>query len=189
MALSAFVIFLIAISQTASGAFCSDGAYVGRDNQGDTVCRDIISNEIISSETVAADSGRAISDSGRATITDSRITNSEDIIINDKQTDYTIFGILGIVGAIGAVIILYGKNLLSKISGKKLVSAIPQILSWNNIQKEEVRKRQYQMCNICYKKPSKWAYDHIDGDKKNNDINNCQGLCQKCKSEKMMIRI
>ena len=176
MTLSAFVIFLIAISQTASGAFCSDGAYVGRDNQGNTICRDIISNEIISSETVAADSGRAISDSGRATITDSRITNSDDIIINDKQMDYTIFGILGIVGAIGAVIILYGKNLLSKISGKKLVSAIPQILSWNNIQKEEVRKRQYQMCNICYKKPSKWAYDHIDGDKKNNDINNCQGL-------------
>ena len=188
MVLSAFVIFLIAISQTASGAFCPEGAYVGRDNQGNTICRDIISNGIISSETIAVDS-RAISDSGRATITDSRITNSDDIIINDKQTDYTIFGILGIAGVMGAIIIQYGKKILPNISGKKIVSGIPQILSWSNIQKEEVRKRQYQMCNICYKKPSKWAYDHIDGDKKNNDVNNCQGLCQKCKSEKMMIKI
>jgi len=190
MTLSAFVIFLIAISQTASGAFCPEGAYVGRDNQGNTICRDIISNEIINSETIAADSGRGtVSDSGRAIITDSRITNSDnEIIQNDNQTDYTIFGILGIVGVIGAVIIAYGKKILPNIAGKRIVSGIPQILSWSNIQKEEVRKRQYQMCNICYTKPSKWAYDHIDGNKKNNNVNNCQGLCQKCKSEKSMIK-
>jgi len=177
----------------AQAEFCPEGAYVGRDNQGNTACRDIISNQIIDSETIVTDSGRGtISDSGRVTIVDSgrTITNSDnEIISNDKQTDYTIFGILGVFGLIGAVIILYGKNLLSKISGKKIVSGIPQIRSWNSIQKEEIRKRQYQMCNICYTKPSKWAYDHIDGDNKNNDINNCQGLCVQCKSEKMMITI
>jgi len=195
MALSAFVIFLIAISQTASGAFCPQGAYLGLDNEGNQACRDIISNEIIDSKTqVASDSGRGtISDSGRT------ISNSDKVeISNDKQTDYTIFWILGIIGVIGSLIGVYGmrvvsgfpgKNILSRISGKKIVSGIPQIRSWNNIQKEEVRKRQYQMCNICFTKPAKWAYDHIDGDKKNNNINNCQGLCVQCKSEKMMIKI
>jgi len=186
--LSALIILPMGYAQAE---FCPEGAYVGRDNQGNTACRDILSNQIIDSETIVTDSGRGtISDSGRGTITNSIITNSDnEIISNDKQTDYTIFGILGVFGLIGAAIILYGKNLLSKISGKKLVSGIPQIRGWNSIQKEEVRKRQYQMCNICYTKPSKWAYDHIDGDNKNNDINNCQGLCVKCKSEKMMITI
>jgi len=176
----------------AQAEFCPEGAYVGLDNQGNTACRDIISNQIINSETIVADSSRPVSDSGRGTISDSgrTITNSDnEIIQNENQTDYTIFGILGIFGIIGAIIILYGKNLLSKISGKKIVPGIPQIRSWSTIQKDQVRKRQYQMCNICFTKPAKWAYDHIDGDKKNNDVNNCQGLCTKCKSEKMMIKI
>ena len=186
--LSALIILPMGYAQAE---FCPEGAYVGRDNQGNTACRDIISNQIIDSETIVTDSGRGtISDSGRVTITNSIITNSDnEIISNDKQTDYTIFGILGVFGLIGAAIILYGKKILSSISGKKIVPGIPQFTSWNSIQKEEVRKRQYQMCNICYTKPSKWAYDHIDGDNKNNDINNCQGLCVKCKSEKMMITI
>ena len=183
MAFAALLLIPI-YAQTASGAFCPEGAYVGLDNDGNIACRDIISNQIINSE-IITDSGRGtISDSGRT------ITNSDNTeILNDTQTDYTIFGILAAFGIIGAVIIQYGKKILSYISGKKIVPAIPQIRSWNTIQKEEVRKRQYQMCNICYTKPAKWAYDHIDGDKKNNDISNCQGLCQKCKSEKMMIKI
>ena len=200
MAFAALLLIPI-YAQTASGAFCPQGAYVGLDNQGNNACRDIISNQILNSETIVTDSGRGtFTDSGRGTISDSgrTITSDNTEISNNDQIDYTIFGILGVFGIIGAVIILYGKNILSyisgkkilsSISGKKIVSAIPQILSWNNIQKEEVRKRQYQMCNICYKKPSKWAYDRIDGDKKNNNILNCQGLCIQCKSEKMMIKI
>jgi len=204
--LSALIILPMGYAQAE---FCPEGAYVGRDNQGNTACRDILSNQIIDSETIVTDSGRGtISDSGRTTITNSIITNSDDTIIsNDNQTDYTIFGILGFFGAIGAAFSVYGKKILSSISGKKILSSIsgkkilssisgkkivpgiPQFTSWNSIQKEEVRKRQYQMCNICYTKPSKWAYDHIDGDNKNNDINNCQGLCVQCKSEKMMIKI
>ena len=155
---------------------CPEGAYTGLDNQGNVVCRDIASNQIINSKT------ELVTDSGRGTITDSgrTITNSDkaEIIPNDGQTDYTIIGILGFIGIIGAILSVYGK---------KLVPAIPQIRSWNQIQKEEVRSRQYNMCNICYKKPTKWAYDHIDGDKKNNDISNCQGLCSQCKSEKTII--
>jgi len=42
---------------------------------------------------------------------------------------------------------------------------------------------------MCYREPSRWVYDHFDGDKRNNDISNCQGLCPKCKSEKMMIKV
>jgi len=50
----------------------------------------------------------------------------------------------------------------------------------SGIQKEQVRDRQYDKCNMCFTPPTKWKYDYIDGNKSNNDINNSQGLCSDC---------
>ncbi len=157
---------------------CPENAYHGLDNQGNAACRDIISNKILEPESVIiTDSDKEMSaDSGRGIFTDSAIG---EIILNDDQSDYNIINILGLIGITAAVIVFR----------KKIVSGLSQIRGWSTIQKEQVRTGQYGRCNICYRNPTRWVYDHIDGNKRNNDLSNCQGLCPQCKSEKMMIKI
>ncbi len=150
---------------------CPEGTYYGLDNQGMQACRDIETNLIVES-----DPGE-ITDSDIKIRTDSTLP---EIILNDEQTSYVEFGILGLIGIIGGFI---------GVSRKKIGFAIFQKRSWSRDEKELVRARQHGRCNICYRETSRWAYDHFDGDKRNNDISNCQGLCPECKSEKMMISI
>ncbi len=150
---------------------CPEGTYYGLDNQGMQSCRDIQTNLIVES-----DAGE-ITDSDIKIRTDSTLP---EIILNDEQTSYVEFGTLGLIGIIGGII---------GVNRKKIGSAIFQKRSWSRDEKELVRARQHGRCNICYRETSRWAYDHFDGDKRNNDISNCQGLCPECKSEKMMISI
>jgi len=150
---------------------CPEGTYYGLDNQGMQACRDIETNLIVES-----DAGE-ITDSDIKIRTDSTLP---EIILNDEQTSYVEFGILGLIGIIGGIV---------GVSRKKIGSAIFQKRSWSRDEKELVRARQHGRCNMCYRETSRWAYDHFDGDKRNNDISNCQGLCPECKSEKMMISI
>ena len=150
---------------------CPEGTYYGLDNQGMQACRDIETNLIVES-----DAGE-ITDSDIKIRTDSTLP---EIILNDEQTSYVGFGILGLIGIIGGII---------GISRTKIGSVIFQKRGWSSDEKEQVRARQYDRCNMCFREPTRWAYDHFDGDKRNNDISNCQGLCPECKSEKMMISI
>jgi len=150
---------------------CPEGTYYGLDNQGMEACRDIETNQIVES-----DAGE-ITDSSIEIRTESALPK---IILNDEQTSSVEFGILGLIGIIGGII---------GVSRKKIGSAIFQKRGWSRDEKEQVRTRQHGRCNMCYREPSRLVYDHFDGDKRNNDISNCQGLCPECKSEKMMIRI
>jgi len=158
---------------------CPQGTYYGLDNQGMEACRDIQTNQIVESDTWK------IIDSDIEEITDSDIEIRTDSVfpeinLNDEQTSYVGFGILGLIGIIGGII---------GVSRTKIGSAIFQKRSWSRDEKEQVRARQYDKCNMCFREPTRWVYDHFDGDKRNNDISNCQGLCPKCKSEKMMIKV
>ena len=164
---------------------CPEGTYYGLDNQGMQACRDIQTNQIVEPDTLKIIDSEEISDSDGKRMTGSDIKIRTDsalpeIILNDEQTSYVGFGILGLIGIIGGII---------GISRTKIGSAIFQKRGWSSDEKEQVRARQYDRCNMCFKEPSRWAYDHFDGDKRNNDISNCQGLCSKCKSEKMMIKV
>jgi hypothetical protein len=158
---------------------CPKGTYHGLNNQQMEVCRDIETNQIVEQDTLK------IIDSGAGEITDSEIKIRTDsalpeIILNDEQTSYIEFGILGLIGIIGGII---------GVSRTKIGSVIFQKRGWSKDEKEKVRARQYNRCNMCFSEPSRWVYDHFDGDKRNNDISNCQGLCPKCKSEKIMIKV
>jgi len=164
---------------------CPEGTYYGLDNQGMQACRDIQTNQIVEPDTLKIIDSEEISDSDAKRMTGSDIKIRTDsalpeIILNDEQTSYVGFGILGLIGIIGGII---------GISRTKIGSAIFQKRGWSSDEKEQVRARQYDRCNMCFKEPSRWAYDHFDGNKRNNDISNCQGLCSKCKSEKMMIKV
>ena len=164
---------------------CPEGTYYGLDNQGMQACRDIQTNQIVEPDTLKIIDSEEISDSDGKRMTGSDIKIRTDsalpeIILNDEQTSYVGFGILGLIGIIGGVI---------GISRTKIGSAIFQKRGWSSDEKEQVRARQYDRCNMCFREPTRWAYDHFDGNKRNNDISNCQGLCSKCKSEKMMIKV
>jgi len=51
---------------------------------------------------------------------------------------------------------------------------------WTEQEKQRVRNRQQGKCNKCRRIPPRWHYDHIDGDRSNNSMSNCQGLCPNC---------
>jgi len=154
---------------------CPKNAYYGFDNQGNTVCRDIETNQILEPESViiiGADSEKTAESDPWI------ITNSEtgEIIFNDEQTStIQIIIILVLIGIVGAII---------GISAKKNKFNIFQRRGWSGFEKEQVRERQYGKCNMCFTPQSHWKYDYIDGNKNDNDIDNCQALCPDCYSVK-----
>ena len=55
---------------------------------------------------------------------------------------------------------------------------------FSKLTKEKVLKNQKNRCKLCGKKSDVWDFDHIDGNKANNDISNCQALCLNCHAKK-----
>ena len=172
---------------------CPKNAYHGLDRQGNEACRDILTNQILEPESMM------IVDSN------SEKTKSELGIINDPKTGETflnyeqvpileisILAFIGIVGGIIGISVKRGKLKIFQrrvwsiigVSVKKGKLKIFQRRGWSSIQKEQVRNRQYGRCNMCFTPPSQWKYDYIDGNHRDNDLNNCQGLCSDCHSVK-----
>ena len=152
---------------------CPKNAYHGLDNQGNEACRDILTNQILEPESVII-----IDSNSEKTESDSWIINNLEtgkIILNDDQTTTIEIIILALIGIVGSII---------AINAKKRKLQIFQRRGLSSIQKEQVRSRQYDKCNMCFTQPSQWKYDYFDGNKSNNDLNNCQGLCSDCHSVK-----
>ena len=171
---SCFSYFVIdAFGQQELQLDCPKNAYHGIDNQGNEACRDILTNQILEPESVI------IIDSNSEKIkSDSWIINNPEtaeVILNDDQTTTVEIIILVLIGIVGSII---------AINVKKRKLQIFQRRGWSSIQKEQVRSRQYGKCNMCFTSPSQWKYDYFDGNKSNNDLNNCQGLCSDCHSVK-----
>lgn len=53
---------------------------------------------------------------------------------------------------------------------------------WTEEEKEQVRYRQDGRCRKCGKPPPRWEYHHRDGNRSNNSLSNCEGLCPNCHS-------
>ena len=178
---------------------CPKDAYHGLDDQGNNACRDIQTNKILEPELVTT-----IDSDPKNTESDFSITNTQasEVILNDEQIPIIEIIVLGLIGIGGSIIALNAKkrklnlrwiisqlpkftNVLSPLHKKSIVYQTIQRRGWNSIQKEQVRNRQYGNCNMCYTPQSEWKYDHIDGNKNNNDLDNCQGLCPECYSIKI----
>jgi len=153
---------------------CPKGAYHGFDNQGNNVCRDIQTNQILEAGSMIIIN----SDSEKTTKSEPWIINNPDtgeLILNEEQTPIVLIIILALIGIVGGIIGISAKNRNFKIFQRH---------GWSGFEKEQVRERQYGKCIMCYTVPSRWKYDYIDGNKSNNDLNNCQGLCPDCQSVK-----
>jgi len=152
---------------------CPKNSYHGLDSQGNEACRDILTNQIIESEL------RMILDSNSEKMElDYRVIivpETREIILNNEQTPIVEISILVLIGIGVSAISIIAKKRKLKIFQRK---------SWSGIQKQKVRNRQYGKCNMCFTAPSKWKYDYFDGNKDNNDLYNCQGLCSNCYSVK-----
>ena len=57
---------------------------------------------------------------------------------------------------------------------------------FSELVKQTTLQNQDDKCNMCNISLNKYVieYDHIDNDKTNNQLSNCQALCANCHSEK-----
>ena len=55
---------------------------------------------------------------------------------------------------------------------------------WTELEKEDIRIRQRGLCNKCARPPPRWEYHHKDGNRNNDNLDNCEGLCPNCHSIK-----
>ena len=170
---------------------CPENAYHGLDNQGNEACRDILTNQIIESEII-------INSDSEKTKSNSWITNDPktgETILNGEQPQIIEIIILALIGIIGSIIGVSAKKgklkIFQRLSWSSTIGGsineklkIFQRHGWSSIQKEQVRSRQYDKCNMCFTEPSQWKYDNINGNKSDNELNNCQGLCPHCHSVK-----
>jgi hypothetical protein len=51
------------------------------------------------------------------------------------------------------------------------------------VKKETLRDENYK-CAICKRSAGIWDFDHVDGNRSNNDTDNCQALCPNCHAKK-----
>jgi hypothetical protein len=171
---------------------CPKNAYHGLDNQGNEVCRDILTNQVIEPK-----SEIIVNSNSEKTKSNSWITNESEtggIVLNGEQPQIIEIIILALIGIIGGIIGVSAKKGKLKIFQRQDWSSIGvsikeklkifQRQNWSSIQKEQVRNRQYDKCNMCFTEPSQWKYDYINGNKSDNELNNCQGLCSNCYSVK-----
>jgi hypothetical protein len=89
----------------------------------------------------------------------------------DNSSDYTAFAAFILIIIIIAVI----WNLTHRSKKRRYFPADV---------KREVLKDQNYKCATCKTSAGVWDYDHIDGNRSNNDISNCQALCPNCHAKK-----
>ena len=99
---------------------------------------------------------------------------AKDFNLNENDAKATVAMTLLLIG-----IIVYYKYFKKKRGSKGVVRR-----GWSEIEKEEVRERQGGSCNKCGKSPPRWEYHHKDGNRSNNSMSNCEGLCPNCHSVK-----
>ena len=89
----------------------------------------------------------------------------------DNSSDYSAFAVFIFIIIIVAVI----WNLTHRSKKRRYFPADV---------KREVLKDQNYKCAICKRSAGVWDYDHINGNRSDNDISNCQALCPNCHAKK-----
>jgi hypothetical protein len=91
----------------------------------------------------------------------------------------------GVIMIIVAAIILSGVALWELARRRRKQQGLKRRRQYfTELTKKQVLHNQHFSCAICKKKSEVWDYDHIDGDRSNNDLYNCQALCPNCHAKK-----
>ncbi|TSA17957.1 MAG: HNH endonuclease, partial [Nitrosopumilales archaeon] len=131
---------------------CPFGSYLGKDTFGNQVCLDSKTNQVVSNP-----------------------QTSSPIFNGNTLTGIVVFFIIIIV--IGGII-----KGARKPKQETYYSPDLQRHGWTEIEKEKVRERQNGRCRKCERPPPRWEYHHRDGNRSNNNLSNCEGLCPNCHS-------
>ena len=78
---------------------------------------------------------------------------------------------------ISFIIIIYA--VLKKKSSSSVLELLPR-MGWTSSQHREVLARQDGKCAKCGEYSTTFQYDHMDNNRNNNDLDNCQALCPNC---------
>jgi len=146
---------------------CPSGTYQGKDNQGNFACRDIDTNQIV--------------DPNTGIMYDSQ---TGDMILNDSQTGGIVIGVIILIIIIAVIAKAISSKSESSNYGYDETSTNAPRRGWTELEKEDVRIRQNGQCNKCGRPPPRWEYHHRDGNRSNNSLRNCEGLCPNCHSVK-----
>ncbi|MGD9533377.1 MAG: PsbP-related protein [Candidatus Nitrosocosmicus sp.] len=77
------------------------------------------------------------------------------------------------------IIIFAVYKIKRRLSKRKRVKYVER-RGFSDSDKNEILHRQKNLCAHCKRFLSVRDFDHIDGDRSNNDISNCQALCPNC---------
>jgi len=131
---------------------CPLGSHLGVDNFGNQVCLDSKTNQAVSNPQTSSPT-------------------------SDNNT------LIGIVVFIIIIVIIAGIVKGSrKPKQETYYSQSTTRRGWTEIEKEQVRNRQDGKCNKCGRPPPRWEYHHRDGNRSNDSMSNCEGLCPNCHS-------
>jgi hypothetical protein len=89
------------------------------------------------------------------------------------------FNINEIYGGIFFVLILWTLSIVLVFKNTRRVSKLSR-KSFSKYVKDEILERQQNRCAICNAKLFYCHFDHIDGNRSNNSLGNCQALCANC---------
>jgi len=142
---------------------CPLGTYQGLDNQGNFACRDIETNNIVNPQT--------------GLMTDSQ---TGELILDTEQEMYGWAVIIIVIMVVAVVAAIFKKPKSS--SGSIDYRNVPR-RGWTKDEQAQVRQRQGGMCAHCHNPPPRWEYHHKDGNRGNNSMSNCEGVCPNCHAE------
>jgi hypothetical protein len=89
-----------------------------------------------------------------------------------------------IISLMFLILMFYGLYKRGQIKSRGESQRYTPRRGWDETEKEEVRSRQDGRCNKCGRHPPRWEYHHRDGNRSNDNLRNCEGLCPNCHSVK-----
>jgi hypothetical protein len=91
--------------------------------------------------------------------------------------------ILAVIGIVGIIVVKLTKERRDNSQNYNTsdYSYTPTVRrGWTPNERRQVRIRQDGKCAHCGDPPPRWEYHHVDGNKSNKSMNNCEGLCPNC---------
>jgi len=75
-------------------------------------------------------------------------------------------------------------KLISQLKQQRIDPKLLKRKKFSKKTKKAILERQNYRCKICAAVLDVYDFDHLDGNRENNDISNCQALCPTCHRRK-----
>ena len=164
------------INQPEKGTSFHTDEFMNGYNDGFTICLNEIGNNEITDQQ-SNESNSFVNNTGQvdtpvSSANKSTYTGANENVWTSEDNSVWIIGFGALVFAI-AIVALW-----------KLTHRRKRRQYFSSEVKRQILRDQNYKCAICKRSAGLWDYDHIDGDRSNNDSSNCQALCPNCHARK-----